>query len=679
MPIVIGNKLSEGSMLRSVIRAFLPLFFLSFPLAAQTDTTSGMSDNIEIEVIPFEELMKMNIGVASFQEKNIFNTPSTVSVIDRSTIEKYNFTSVSEALNSVAGFSVMRTYLKRNIPTSRGILQDHYANKVLLLVNNTPMWNAVTGEGNLDRIDINEIERIEILKGPASVVYGTNAYSGAVNIVLRKSSGAGSNVLLRAGNHGTTHGGGNFGFTNGDYSVFVSANSSSETGTDFTFTDQANVRGSVSQYIKSSDFTLNLGYKEHGLLFNIYNVDESYLGVSPLFSSGAGKNHNNQGYMFDYSFKNNLISSLQIQGKATFDYERRELSRSFDDDTRAEVTGQRLNALVNFLYNPADNLSFQLGTEYGIKKSLNYNNFSVQKDLVLEENNMKNKTVYDAAVFGQGEYSSSLFDVLVGLRYNKNELFGGNLSSRGTLVYKINNMNSLKLVYGTSYRSPSLFELYFRTSTNTVFGNTELKPEESTSYELSYVTSFSNFMVQALGYFADYTNKIYRTTGTVRLDNGTMKPNVSVYTNGNKFSAKGVELEIKYSLPSNLDAFINYGYVKGNNGDKVGTIDHYNFKYVPEHSAIIGAVKSFGSFSISGLMHYISEQGGPKSPIAAQTAFDLNLSYTHKAGQITLHHNLSGKNITDREFIFPDYVARTINSVPSGFGRSLFYSLALEF
>lgn len=644
-------------------------------IEAQTEPASG---KVEVEVISLEELLKMGIEVASFTQKNIFNTPSTVSVVDKETIKRYNFTSIAEALNYVSGFSVMRSYLKRNVPTSRGVLQDSYANKVLIMINGTPVWHASTGEGNLDRIDIADVERLEVLKGPASVLYGTNAYSGAVNIVLKKVNGTNSAGRFKYGENGLVGGGGNFAYSKDEYSVFVSANSTTERGSDFRFIDQTNVAGNVKQYLKTNNFTVNLGYKTHGFLFNAYNVDESYLGVTPRFTAGAGKNHNLNGYLFNYSFENAFSKDFHLNADLTLDWEQRVLSRTFDDDTRADVVGQRLSGVVTALYQATDQLSFQVGTEYAKKKSIKYDNISVQKGIVLEDNYMSGKSIYDFSVFGQADYSFSSFNLLAGVRYNKNELFGGNVSSRATLVYSIDSKNALKLVYGTSYRSPSLFELYFRTSTNTVFGNTKLQPEESASFELSYITSFGNFFVQTLAYYANYTNKIFRTTGTVILENGTPKTNVSIYQNGNEFSAKGLEVDCKYQLPNSFDLLLNYSFVNGDNGDEVAGTSHYNFKYVPKHTAVLGLSKQVGEFSISGLANYIADRGSVKATIGSSVVFDLTLGYIQKIGGYTLRHNISAKNVLNKTVLFPEYVSRALNDVPSGYARQIFYSLAFE-
>ena len=170
----------------------------------------------------------IDVQVASTQSENIFNAPSSVSVIDKEMIEQYNFSSVAEAIQTISGMSVTRTYLKRQLPTSRGILQDHYANKVLVLINGIPIWNAVTGEGNIERININDVERIEVLKGPASVLYGTNAYSGAVNIVMKNTGDNHSEGHMDIGTNGSFGAGANVFATKNDFSIFVSGNSKSE-------------------------------------------------------------------------------------------------------------------------------------------------------------------------------------------------------------------------------------------------------------------------------------------------------------------------------------------------------------------------------------------------------------------------------------------------------------------
>ena len=89
---------------------------------------STASAEEDFEAGDLGELLELQIDIGSLSGgETLFSTPSTVSLISRDSIERYNFQTVSEALRTLAGVNIMRTNLSRNIPTIRGILQEHYA------------------------------------------------------------------------------------------------------------------------------------------------------------------------------------------------------------------------------------------------------------------------------------------------------------------------------------------------------------------------------------------------------------------------------------------------------------------------------------------------------------------------------------------------------------------------
>lgn len=628
----------------------------------------------QYEALSLEELLNIEISTGSSSSENIFKTPSSVTVIDKSFLEKYNINSIAEAVNLISGMQVYRTYLKRDIPTSRGILQDHYANKVLVLINGVPVWNAVTGEANLNLIDINDIERVEILKGPASVVYGTNAYSGAINFIL-KNNNNGTNSYMSVGSHGYFSAGVNYSFNKEDYSVFISANSSDEKGQQKTFTDEKNIFGNYYEYMKGSNFTLLTKYKNHSLLFNTSKSHESFLGVEPLFASGVGKDHYTETYLLNYNYYRKLSDLLNFNLSASYDLENRNFSRSADDNTRANLKGERVFADMDIEINPFKDFTFSISGDYSIRKSYEYKNYNVMKDSTLAENNMKDRKYYEYSIYGSAKYEYSFINMQAGFRYTKNEFFGNNISGRATLVFSLNEKNSFKLIWGQSFRAPALFELYFETPTKTVFGNLNLVPEKNNSIEVAYLTSIDYFFIQALYYHSKYENKIYRD----RRDPNSATDKSTIYYNGNPFVADGVEIEIKYQNPKIIDGFIFYTYIKGNKGDEVNNNDHYNFKYVPEHTLTVGLSKELYKFNISAVMNYISEVNGPKAKIKAFTEFNFSLGYSHQISDYKLYHSINVKNASDTNILFPEYTRRNLNEVYSGYGRRIYYELKMNF
>ena len=297
--------------MRSIARTTPVVLILTIMITPVAGVADDGAAGESFAGLSIEDLMKINISVASLNEESILDTPSMVTVIDRQMIQEYNFQSVAEALNLVPGMSVLRTYLMRDLPTARGVLQDHYANKVLVLINDIPTWMGVTGEGSLHRIDIHDVERIEVLKGPASVLYGTNAYSGAINIVLRDSietrpglqMGIAENMGFRAGGHYVADLG---------VKLFLSANAVDDIGQDFTFTDEGGNVGLVDQYVNTRNFTGQVASEHHSAMVNAYTVDESYLGVTPNFSSGAGKNHLFEGFLANYTYSTGIGDAIDV-------------------------------------------------------------------------------------------------------------------------------------------------------------------------------------------------------------------------------------------------------------------------------------------------------------------------------------------------------------------------------
>lgn len=636
--------------------------------APETESFAGLS---------IEDLMKINISVASLTEESILDTPSMVTIIDRQMIQEYNFQSVAEALNLVTGMTVYRTYLKRDLPTARGVLQDHYANKVLVLINGIPTWMAVTGEGALQRIDIHDVERIEVLKGPASVLYGTNAYSGAVNIVLRDSletrpgvqMGIAENLGFRAGGHYV-----------GDIGVklFLSANAVEDIGQDFDFVDEAGNTGIVGQYVNTRNFTGQVSSDHHSAMINAYSVDESYLGVTPNFSAGAGKNHLLEGVLANYTFSSAIGTSVNLDAGLTYDWNTRDLSRSADDVVRASIEGARLQAFGKAVFTISDHWNLEAGVDLERRESLEYRNYDALTGETLADNNMKDRQVDEYSGFAQLGYHAPRFHVVLGTRYTDNELFGGDLSSRATFVFKLNEKSSIKLNAGQSYRVPSLFELYFQTPTNTVWGNTALEPERNDTIELAYLGSFGNLFLETLVYHAEYDDRIFRTR---RYPTFVSDPNdtSTIYVNGDAFSADGLEFTLRYQQPQGISGFVNYAYTDGDAGDRIEGTDHYNFKYVSAHSVAGGLAFKVKRFLVSGVVAYLSSVEGPIEPIGSQVTFDLNLGYRHRVASVGLRHYLSIKNIADDEVENPEYVRRNINSVPSGYGRRISYNIQLEF
>jgi hypothetical protein len=150
-----------------------------------------------------------------------------------------------------------------------------------------------------------------------------------------------------------------------------------------------------------------------------------------------------------------------------------------------------------------------------------------------------------------------------------------------------------------------------------------------------------------------------------------------VYVNGRPFAANGLEVELKYQSRAG-DAFVNYNLVHGDRGDEIDGNGHYNFRYVPDHALSVGLARALGRLELAGVLNLQSGVDGPQRRVAAWHSVDLNVSYGHEVGALTLRHTLSAKNVGNDPEPVPEFVRRILNDIPSGNGRRVVFTIAVR-
>ncbi len=639
-----------------------------------------------IRELSLEELIHIEVDVASTDKKQLQNTPSSVTVISSIDLQNYNFQSLAEALETVVGISIYRTYLKRDLLTSRGILQDIYANKTLILINKIPLWNAVTGEGNLERIAIDDIEQIEILKGPASVQYGTNAYSGVVNIVLKQKNLPETELKAGISNIGERQSGGNYSCTQGDLQVFVSASSVTGNGKPENFIDEQGVEGTVNEYIYTTALTANVSYLDHSILVNTFRSEESFLGFTPDYNSGIGFPHLIEGSMFSYIYKHDF-GKFSIRAKSIFDLQNRQMTRDDKNSVQANIRGYQATEIGSIRYDFNSHFNAELGLDNYFRKSIEYRNYATQGGETIDrwydsvlfdgENNMAGVTMEENSAVLNLNYQSGRISVTAGSRYTNNSYGGHNISSNGALLFSLTDAQSLKLLYGESFRAPSLFELYFKYPS--VLGNEDLKPETCKSIEFAYVYSSSKIFIQTLIYWARYDQKIYRKKIYDFPLDGQVIHEITVYQNGTPADAAGAELEVSYRNPKIINTFCNLDYTQGLSNNTNQDSGNDNFSYISKYNVSGGVSKPIGKFNLASILNYYSPSSGQFQTIPSQYTIDLSFTIKHKLWDKIISHTFYAKNIEDEQRQLPEYVRyRTLNEIPSGNGRSVGYTLLIR-
>ncbi|MEJ1298429.1 MAG: TonB-dependent receptor [Candidatus Sedimenticola sp. (ex Thyasira tokunagai)] len=429
-----------------------------------------------------DELQTVNV-TAERIVKTADETLASVSVLTRSDIEKSQSKSIDELLNGLPGITidVNGGYGKNTSVNIRGTNNKH----VLVLIDGIRIGSATLGSVAWQHLPVSQIERIEVVRGPRSHLYGSEPIGGVVQIFTRKGK-AGTTVI------------------------------SAEAGTGSNGTHQ--LQGGVSGGDQNTHYSLHLSH------FTSEGIDAT-----------VGNNPDRDGYTntsvsgtLSHQFAGGAeikLNLLRAQGENEID---RVASNLYD----TESLQQSLGAELSFM--PLDwwDLSLSIGrswdkyTEYlnGAKgdafnttnSQLNWQNdlmvsdsqvVSLGMDLFRDEvSGTQSYTVTsrdNSAIFAQYQQELDDAGITAGLRHDDNETFGGHTT--GSLGFRYNMSSSMALTasYGSAFKAPTFNDLYWP-----IYGNANLKPEESKSYEIGLSGNNSGITWSANLYRTRITNLI---------------------------------------------------------------------------------------------------------------------------------------------------------------------------
>jgi len=610
--------------------------------------------------LSLEQLMETKITVNAIEAKPLSLSPATVSIITENDISRYGYKNIADAIETVSGFDVLRTFSINRIATARGILQDNYSNKILLMINDIPIWSAITGFTILDRISINQIKQIEVLKGAASVQYGTNAYTGVINLVLKNTEVNLAQLTLSLGSD-------DYHYINLQKSInwedgyfYGSLNYEDESGQYYDFTDAANNNVQFNDKDHIANITGIFKHKSHKLTFNQFELNNTRFGISATATRGGGLEQEIIGRLLNYAFNFDINDLNKLNFTLTYDESGRTFFRTQNKSIYANTLGKRYNSNLKWLnyfkLSSQNRHIFELGLDIDKRESNKYNNIDSTNSIVITENNLADRSIIEKALFSRLNLNFEELTFNLGARITENQEFGTNDSYSLSGLWTASKNHTWRLHYSESYRAPSLFELYFKTDSNSVIGNINLHPETSEVIELGFNYNQDSLSFNSTLYHAKYHNKIFRNSQSYQFESGDFLENTSVYQNGNTITSAGLESELKYQNKTGLSAFLNFNWIDGDKGDQVK--NSYNFKYVPKVTSALGISKSFDSYNTSILLNYRHHTQDAFKDIDRSITLDLNLSYQQQFSPVKLNHNLKFENITNETPKIAEYVRR---------------------
>ncbi|MFD3299606.1 TonB-dependent receptor domain-containing protein [Aquipseudomonas alcaligenes] len=417
-----------------------------------------------------ETLISANRDV---QQRDASSTASTV--FTRADIERLQPASVSDLLRRVPGVQVT--------DNGAGSLASLYIRgtksaQSLLLVDGMRIASASSGDSNLQFLNVDQIERVEVLRGPRSAVYGADAIGGVVQIFTRRSAGEGLQPFVRMGYGSNASWRRSAGMSGGDAQTRFSLAGSLDETDGIDRTGPSYDSDQDHDAYRNKAFSLSLSHS-----FS----DSLEAGVNVLDQRGRTE--------FDNPFGRFDMTTFESVGQ-----------EPYSDFTLSSVSSY-LDAQVNDLWSSRlevghsenreeslDKLSDERGVFNTYRDSVNWLNTLALSDshsLLLGgewyEDQLNSNTAFaeqqrwNQAAFVQHRYESEHFSTELGVRHDKNEQFGSENTWSGALTLPLNAANDLVLSYSEGFRAPTFNDLYYPD-----YSNPDLKPEHSKSYELQW-------------------------------------------------------------------------------------------------------------------------------------------------------------------------------------------------
>jgi outer membrane receptor for ferrienterochelin and colicins len=541
--------------------------------------------NAQNNAADLESLLNTKVSAVSKYWQSKSEAPATITIISSHDIEMYGFSSLAELLRIVTGFFMGDNSNADYFNVQNFSRPTDYMNRVLLLVNghtiNDNMYGGSYINGDL-ALSMKSIDRVEIVKGPGSVLYGSSAMIAIVNVITKEKNLLSSfNSSVEMGSLGRHQGSfnlseklfdgfdlflsGKIGAVKGEQIDSVVSNAGSNP-TNKTLTINSEKDRSIFLSMNYHGFTLNnfYSYRKKGAV-NISNSNQHAgpFGNQPPPNQDNVTDGNTQDELgfTELKFNKDFSSNVNLLLRGYYDYNSfsQNWSENFIPVNKSQ--GNSYGFEMQFLLDLIENNRIIVGGEYknNIKASFISGNG--------ESINFSGDFPYNVyGVYLQDDYQIlNNLSFSVGLRGDKYSNIGTIFTPRFALLYNPSNVSTIKLLYGEAYRAPNTYELYIQDPQRNYSGNSDLKSENIKTLELTIDQKIAKMFVGSLSLynyrFSNVINSHYDSTSAVTQFTGQ----------GNNVSANGIELGLNAKLPNEIESYLGYAYQYEKNEDPVNS------------------------------------------------------------------------------------------------------------
>lgn len=656
----------------------LALFFVH-SLAVGDDTPP---DNLYDT--PLEDLLNIQVSTASKQAETIDKSPAVLSIVSEREIEAYGAITLAEVLDRVTSSFMAGTLpLPYGMLSIRGDVTAEQNNHVLILLNGRPLRDSIFSGLNQDiytAFPVASIKQIEVIRGPGSVLYGTNAFVGVVNIITKDASRPGVTPTLRYGSFNSKQVTGFAAGSTGDWQFSGGLSYFDNDGWDFTAADwKTSNTTSTTESMKAyrRTFGANLLGKYKKFTLNAYYDREDI----PFMSSESANprwdlrgNHLGSRISTDLGYEDEISESWKHTINLTYNHlaTLKRVTGAFNDASSNDALLEWAN-----YFSVSPHLSATLGAVYEKQTGTGTNQESGRKTV-------PNYNLDVFSVYGQAGYQilDPLRFILGGqaIKFSTNNL---NVVPRAAVIYSFSPELGLKLLYSKAFRAPSSAErqLVVIEPTRTInMGNATLQPETIGTLDLQAYYQTKAFQASATFFTSRQQNLINPITSA----------GVPRYENIGDQNTHGVEVEGKILPAPEWTVQGNLSYQSSetdqgilDNGHMPNLIAKIGIHYHSEKGYSLGVFNAFHRSprqvdNGNGDTHIVNPKLTYFNYLTANLVLHLNKIFPLGSFPES-EFQLYGTNLIGKQVYYPEYVNGVINSFPGRPGRAVYAGLAMKF
>lgn len=683
------------------------------------------ADSQDVNDLDINSLLDQIVLSASKHAETLEEAPANVFVVDRKMIDSYGLLSVGDALSLVPGFYVTDDYSLSQIGVRGASAFGDWNSRVMVLIDGRPTGEQYAGSNSIDNVglDMDNIERIEVIKGPSSSLYGSNAFFGLINIITIKPD---EDELVASGLYvsGTDTKGSSvrlFRRFSNDLSILATGSFSDVGGSDLFFEEFSNPADSsllaldadgYNQFYEDAasftgGFARNANTRKNWSTHSQINWREFYMTVH-LSSMNTGIAHSMWGSLFnrpenqfkerrhfvDLGYHGEMSESVNLSARIAYDY------YTWSDHVLYNYSTWEVNPAylpgpvwMDLEYNRAVSSEVKLqvdfsetntaifGAEVQLQKvrhesgETDESGTNILFNYIPAENIEHNGQIYNAYI--QDEHRLSANAKLVGgLHFNYYSYTTGKVMPKMAFIWQPYKNSTYKLIASRGFRSPTFYEITYDDG-EMYMANADLEPELIASYDIMTTHTFPyGFSLALSGNYSRMTNLILQTVVDT-LDPGHPGGNyldeISQYRNAGGMESQSVEVSLQRDPIYGVGAFANITYQELHSINEEPKVEPFNSPHWLT-AAGLSYHNPHNQFSVSGRLNYMSSRRLWNGAwLGELITADINV--TAKNLWRLLNVNVGVTNLLDRDNRVPisyDYAPSTNIQRP---GRSVYFKL----